>query len=307
MVLWSCSRDFSPITPDNNSPPDGNKPSIIVGEPVKIVERGHSPQWSRDGKRIAYVASSDASENIFITSDTGGVAFQVTQLDSTWPIWTPCWSPDDKTIAFTAIIKNAPGNGKVFSVPAAGGSITQLTPDSLFVAGCDWSPDGNDIIFNAQARDGAVSLYRIHLVDRKVTRVTSGYYYDGWPKYSPDGKRITFESSRSQPHQVWSCLADGSGLKQITEGGGDFPSWSPNGEWIVFCSDRYGNYDIFIVPREGGTEIRITDSPNHEVRPVWAPNGKTICFDTNPYPSEQGVWTVTLSNFESLKMKGVNL
>jgi len=301
MVLWSCSRDFSPITRNNNSPPDENKPSIIVGEPVKIVERGNSPQWSRDGKRIAYVGYSNGSDNIFITSDTGGVAFQVTQFDSTWPIWTPCWSPDDKTIAFTAIIKNAPGNGKVFSMPVTGGPVMQLTPDSLTVQGCDWSPNGTHIVFDAAStRNLSIRLWTVCFSDRTVSQLSMDWGYSGWPKFSPDGSRVAFESvkgansTREIWYQIWTVSIDGTDPQQITTEGGEDPYWSPDGKWITFTLRRPGNRDIYVIPATGGETTRITFSENNEVRPAWSPDGKKIAYDTNVIPGELGIWIVTI-------------
>lgn len=289
----SCSKDSSPIGPDNNSP------KVEVGTPVKIVDEGHSPDWSPDGKKIAYIAGANGGCNIFVTSDTDGLSTQLTYEDSAL-MWTPSWAPDGNSIAFSSIVRGAPGVAKVYTVPSTGGASIQITPDSLTIQGCDWSPDGTHIVFDADSPHAhGICIWTVRLSDGKITQVTKDSPYDGWPKYSPDGSKIAFESNRggteSIPIRVWTVFADGTNFQQVTKQGGDFPCWSPDGKWIAFTSNRNGNYDIYVVSADGGEEIQITTSPNHEVRPAWSPDGKKIAFDTNAYPSEPGVWVVPIT------------
>jgi len=296
-ALWSCSRDFSPITSNNNSPPKGNNSIVKKGEPIEIIATGRSPDWSPDGKKIAYIGFENDGNNIFITTDTGGVSQQLTHLSSSL-IWTPSWSPDGKYVAFSAIMHGGPGGAKILTVPSAGGNIEQITPDSLTVQGCDWSPNGKQIVFDsASPHYDAVSLWIINLAYNHLIRFATKRLYEGWPKYSPDGTRIAFESLSviGGDNHVWTVAPDGSDARQITKNEGQYPSWSPDGKWISFSSYRSGNFDIWIIPSEGGTEIQITNSLTNENRPVWSPDGKKIAYDSSIYPGTPSIWVIPIS------------
>ena len=69
-------------------------------------------------------------------------------------------------------------------------------------------------------------------------------------------------------------------LAQLTEGGGlqSWPSWSPDGRYIAYSSDRSGNFDIWVQQIGGGDPIQVTKSPAHDWQPDWSPDGTSIVF-----------------------------
>jgi Tol biopolymer transport system component/DNA-binding winged helix-turn-helix (wHTH) protein len=56
------------------------------------------------------------------------------------------------------------------------------------------------------------------------------------------------------------------------------PTWSPDGRWIAYSSDRSGNFDIWVRPIAGGDPVQVTKSPAHDWQPDWSPTGNQIVF-----------------------------
>ena len=56
------------------------------------------------------------------------------------------------------------------------------------------------------------------------------------------------------------------------------PSWSPDGQTLVYMSDQSGNFDIYALDMRDGVEWRLTDHNGMDTNPVWSPDGRTIAF-----------------------------
>src|ERR1700733_4984504 len=109
---------------------------------------------------------------------------------------------------------------------------------------------------------------------------------------SPDGKTGVYAVGTSdlprakQTTHVWMMNADGTGVRQMTQGDKSevSPIFSPDGKWIAFVSDRDGNSNLYVMPLGGGEAKKLTDISTGVSDPLWSPDGKNIAFSTDVYP-----------------------
>ena len=104
---------------------------------------------------------------------------------------------------------------------------------------------------------------------------------DSFPAYSPDGKRVAFNSDRSGHIEIWACNSDGSNAVKLTSiGAADAvaPKWSPDGRGIAFSAIIGGNEDIYVVSANGGSPRRLTTDPAGDMWPSWSRDGQWIYF-----------------------------
>lgn len=118
-------------------------------------------------------------------------------------------------------------------------------------------------------------------------RLTDDPAEDDNPAWSPDGKRLAFQSDRSGNQDLWVVNVDGSQLAPLTSHEADdlLPAWSPDGGRIAFTSLRDGNPEIYVMtapepgqPGDESTVRRLTDHPAGDWRPTWSPGGLQVAF-----------------------------
>ncbi len=98
------------------------------------------------------------------------------------------------------------------------------------------------------------------------------------PQYSPDGRRIAFQSTRSGSLEVWTCDADGSNCLQLTSFGGPMlgaARWSPDSRSIAFDCRATGQPAVYVVGADGGTPRLLADDA---YVPSWSRDGRWIYF-----------------------------
>jgi TolB protein len=140
----------------------------------------------------------------------------------------------------------------------------------------------------AFASDGHIYLFTEG--DQEPKKLTDGESVNTKPAWSPDGKQISFCSTRTGSLHVYTTDADGKNEKQITQGDADrrgemrcdFPSWHPDGKSIVFVrsfSGKCGESDteICIVQASDGSGLRVLSNSDDDC-PSFSPDGKSIAL-----------------------------
>ena len=110
-----------------------------------------------------------------------------------------------------------------------------------------------------------------------------------YPAISPDGKAIAFTYKGS----IYVAPATGGEARCITTAESyDFnPVWSPDSKSIAYASDRYGNFDIFVISKDGGTPTRVSTHSANETPYSFSPDGSKIYFGaTIADPSESALF-----------------
>jgi Tol biopolymer transport system component len=113
-------------------------------------------------------------------------------------------------------------------------------------------------------------------------RLTTSPGPDEDPVYSPDGQRIAFSSARNGDFKIFTMNADGSDVRQLTDGYGTRPAWSPDGSTIAFVSrpaDGSSDLAIHLMNADGSNRRLLPVASNVGQEPTWSPDGQRIAFN----------------------------
>ena len=220
-----------------------------------------SPSFSPDGKKLAFVCSSSVA------------VYGIYEL----PL--PGQSPRPLTSMmgyFRGLTWSADGTGIVFSNDSGdGGSLWQVKLDGSLVK-LPFGEEGSNPSVSSKGNRLAyvrgwktVDIWRVDLTSQPAQNTATKLIYSTRiqrvPQYSPDGKKIVFESDRSGTHEIWLADADGNNLIQLTRFNGPqtgAPSWCSDGHRVAFDSRASGSSGIYIedvgerLPRQVKTGMR---------------------------------------------------
>ena len=186
------------------------------------------------------------------------------------------------------------GDVTLWTARADGTDRRRLTHEPSFFS--DWAPNGKLIaydFFNPAAGEGHIAIIRPDGRDRR--QITFGRGLQEVPRWSPEGRWITFDSSPVTPDDpsfstsIWIMRPGGSDMQRITRGGFDIePVFSPNGAKIAFgrIAGTNANGDqleaLYMVNVKGKLLRRVIPARAGLEHPDWSPDGRWITFNIEP-------------------------
>lgn len=234
-----------------------------------------SPVWSPDGTKIAFTSNVNGNYEIYVLNPSTGESNVLT--NNNWDDLYPAWSPDGKQIAFTT---NRDSNWDIYVMDASGKNAKRLTTDPVYEGSPVWSPDGTRIAY-VEGRDAKRDIKVMDSdgsnVQPLTTRATSADYSPAW---SPLGDQIAFVSNRNGSPDIFvvdvTCIGnsdtcDQAAVDLTSDNQGDDvdPAWRPDGEQIVFTSNRDSATDLYLMDVADGNVLRITSDDGEERFPNW--------------------------------------
>jgi Ca2+-binding RTX toxin-like protein len=218
----------------------------------------NEPAWNATGTKLVF---RDGGSSLRTMNADGSNSKPLVGMPSF--VGNPTWSPNGSVIAFDHYVGGIGQESRIYVVPAAGGTPTQLV--DLHANDPAYSPDGTRIAFENRA-EGCCDIGVMDADGTNPVTITSGpsgNAGDQDPSWSPDGSKIAFTRSG----QIWTVTADGSGPVQLTAGASaSYPTWSPDGTKIAFERDE----DIWVMNGDGDGTVNITNTPEEEEKaPDW--------------------------------------
>src|SRR5262245_47053710 len=208
-----------------------------------------NPAVSRD--RIAFVYADD----LWTCDLEGKAARRLTSQARV--VGSPVFSPDGKTIAFSA---NYQGNPDVYIVPAEGGTPTRLTTHNAPDIVRDFTPDGSAVLFSSPRSTFTLRYTQLFTVPLKggfptQLPIPSAFF----ASYSPDGSKIAYTPARDASAQwknyrggtisrIWVYDTKSHAVQEIPQPKGGCNDLDPRwmNDVVVYRSDRNGEYNVFV-------------------------------------------------------------
>lgn len=192
----------------------------------------------------------------------------------------PAISADGTRIVF---VSNQTGLFEIYLRYLALSEEQQLSDGVGSLSAPDISPDGKSMIFAAKFAGGDSSIWTMKIDGSQSHPLTGSQWSEIDPSWSPDGKQIAFAAARGGYVELFSMNADGSDIRQVTngvQGIGGRSSWSPDGRWLAFYAGPRGDRDIYLVEVASGKSVRLTYGGNNTA-PCFSPDGQWLAFSSS--------------------------
>jgi Tol biopolymer transport system component/DNA-binding winged helix-turn-helix (wHTH) protein len=248
----------------------------------------HAPAFSHDGRKLAFcrLLGFSNSEVYLLSLDAGQQATDEVRLTrhKRWSS-SPVWSPGGEEILYLfSQSGNPPIHREIRMISASG---TPASDRALPLEDEVWGMSASSQLIYSRHRDDT-NVWRASIAapgepPGVPELLISTAFTDGKARYSPDGSKISFVSSRSGSEELWVANADGSHPIRLTSFNQAVvgpAAWSPDGQSLVFHARPEGQADLFVMSAAGGAPRRLTHHPSDDNVPTYSCDGRSINFSS---------------------------
>jgi TolB protein len=144
----------------------------------------------------------------------------------------------------------------------------------------NWTQDGRFLVYNSQGR-----IYTYELASGEICELATAFAADCNNDHvlSPDNRQVavshfTYDDAISRIYIL--SITGGSPMLVTEKGPSYLHGWSPDGQRLAYCAERGGQYDIYTISVNGGSETQLTNLPGLDDGPEYSPDGKHIWFNS---------------------------
>lgn len=161
------------------------------------------------------------------------------------------------------------------------GKAEQLCELDRLIEAPNWTWDGERLVYNAGGR-----LFTYRLKDGSHGPVDTDFctHCNNDHVLSTDGEwvGVSHHTAEDGASRVYAVPLRGGRPRLVTPLGPSYlHGWSPDGKLLSYCAERGGQYDVYLIPAEGGEERRLTDGPGLDDGPEFSPDGRHIWFNSS--------------------------
>jgi Tol biopolymer transport system component/DNA-binding winged helix-turn-helix (wHTH) protein len=263
------------------------KHSSILIYGTSDTDQGPAPQFSPDGKKLAYMSDYSGTMEIWVSNRDGSSPFQLTAVGIAG---TPRWSPDSRSIVFDTV---SPSGSKILSISLRGGAPQLLTPDQFESEVPSWSHDGKWIYF-ASSRGDTHEVWKVPAGGGTPLQVTHQGGHAALE--SLDGKTLYYAKNAFHDPEIWQVPVQGGAetplpLVHPTS----WASWQVVESGILFVGPALGHQAVlsfYDVASQRSNVLAVLDRV-----PFWlgaTTDGRTVAFDQ---PGQEQPQTMMVENF----------
>jgi len=188
----------------------------------QVASLNETPDFTPDGKQIVYSSSASGWAQIYIANLDGS---NLRRISSSRAIEVePKVNP--KTGAEMVFVSGRSGPQQIYRMNMDGADVERLSSGEGEASNPSWNQDGQHIAFSWTQgyATGNFNIFVMDVATRSYIQLTHGEGRNENPSWAPDGRHLVFMSTRTGSPQIWSMLADGSQVKQLTTQGSN---WTP--------------------------------------------------------------------------------
>lgn len=190
-----------------------------------------------------------------------------------------------------AFVRGDIGATDILVLDVDSGAIETVADRSCDEAEPSWANDGQTVIYQADC-GGSYDLYLTNVVTGARSQITfSPDLQERDADIAPDGRRVAFRVNRDHEGRnvdgaLWIMDIDGANAQPIGIDGRS-PAWSPDGNRLLFMSQRDGGWDIFVFDLRTRSMQRLTSCAGDCRFPVWSPDGDAVAYYFLGNPEEK--------------------